>query len=962
MRIIYIILIITACLMLFTLLSAVVYAVLLLTRRPIKDIYDKAKAQSDFSALADIPQTMIRYLIISEDLGFYEHHGFLPKAVKSAVKLNLKKSRIITGASTITQQLIKNLYFSFDHNFFRKLTEVFLALYAELVLEKDKILELYINIIYYGNGVYGIGNASKFYFGKELNELTDNQFFILACIPQAPTSGNPVQHPQAFVRCRNNKVKNMLLKNLLSEEEGNEFLSYGSDCIDPELRKNDYFTANYPQEIVMVNEKYGPPQKEEHYKKWEGRMYLSNENIKKAVEKADAFLERNGIDRKRKLRYILLLEEYLLEYANADTNADFEIKFITKNSRLQIVLTVESQSFNPIKNGKSAFADKLKPDLDFAPVWKYKRGKNIIFLTVNPLVSKIKSIKYLLSFLTRRKKAFIIASILRFANMGLNVIEPLLEAQIIVAYSGSEINKIIIIAFLILAQAVGSSVINYSASAMLRKSYSHMVKEMQKELTENVLQIKTACMDANGSGLFTQRLINETNNAVDQIDELLGSVTEAFRLVSLMISFAIVSPKMLAFEMAFFVIYVMIQRAHFNSLTDDDRHYRTSNEKHTSFVTEMVRAHRDIKLLNCENSYMQKLKGSVEESVDLLTNMRVHSMRFILLRQNFLGITNFIYMALLALFMVKDGMPPSTALVLFNYNGKVYVTANSIAQFMDTIFNLSLSAERIYQLMHSEDFETEVFGNTHLDSVKGDIVFKDVIFSYKNPDGNQVEVFNGINLHIKAGETAAFVGRSGCGKSTVLSLISRLYDPDRGEVLLDGHNLTELDKESLRGNIGMVSQMPYIFNMSIRENLAVAKKDITDEEMIRVCKMACIYDDIIAMPKAFDTIVGEGGTTLSGGQRQRLALARSLLQSCSVLMLDEATSALDNITQSKIKEAIDNLQGKQTTIMVAHRLSTVIDCEHIFFISEGKILADGTHDELLQNCSEYRELYSQEKA
>ena len=962
MQIFHIILIIIASLILASLLAAVIYALVLLIRRPIKEIYNKRKAQSDFCALADIPQTMIRYLILSEDLEFYKHRGFMPKAVKGAVKLNLKKSRIITGGSTITQQLIKNLYFSFDHSFFRKLTEVFLAFYAEIALGKEKILELYFNIIYYGNGVYGISEASKFYFGKELNELNDNQFFVLACIPQAPTSGNPIQHPQAFVRCRNNKIKNMLSTNVLSEEEGEEFLSHSFECIDPELRKNDYFTANYPQEIVMINEKYGPPKEEKHYKKWEGRMYLSNENIKKAVEKADAFLERNGIDRTRKLHYLLLLEECLLEYEHADANADFEIKFITKNARLNIILTVVSKSFNPIKEGESVFADKLKPGLDFAPIWKYIKGKNIILFTINPFVSKIQSIKYLFGFLIRKKKAFIFATILRFVNMGLNVIEPLLEAQIIVAYSGSEINKILIIAALILAQAVGSSIINYGASAMLRKSYSSMVKEMQKELTETVLQIKTSCMDANGSGLFTQRLINETNNAVDQIDELLGSLTEIFRFVSLMISFAIISPKMFAFELVLFAIYVVIQRAHFNSLTDDDRHYRTSNEKHTSFVTEMVRAHRDIKLLNCEKSFMQRLRISVEESVDLLTKMRVNSMRAILVRQNFVGITNFIYMALLALFMAKDGMVPSTALVLFNYNGRVYVSANSIAQIMDTYYSLALSAERIYQLMHSDDFETEVFGNTHLDSVTGNIEFKDVEFSYINTDGNKIDVFKGINLQIKAGETVAFVGRSGCGKSTILSLISRLYDPDRGEILLDGHNLKELDKDSLRGNIEMVSQMPYIFNMSIRDNLAVAKNDITDEEMIRVCKLACIYDDIIAMPNAFNTLVGEGGTVLSGGQRQRIALARSFLQTHSVLMLDEATSALDNITQAKIKDAIDTLRGKQTTIMVAHRLSTVIDCEHIFFISDGKVLADGTHAELLKNCSEYRELYSQEKA
>ena len=960
MHIFYISLIIIVVILLAVPLAAGIYAFLLAVRRPIKKLYENRKNQADFEPLSAIPKVMIRYILLSEDATFYMHHGVIPKAVKAAFKLNFRKKRIVTGGSTITQQLVKNLYFGFEHNYFRKLAEIFLSLYVESVLGKDKILELYFNIIYYGNGVYGIADAARFYFGKQTEELSKNQYFILACIPQAPTAGNPIQHPQAFVRCRDNKIKNLFRLGVLSEEEKRDFLSHSIDCLDPELRKSDAFTDGYPQEIVMVNEKYGPKKKEQHYKKWEGRMYLSYENIQKAVKEADDFLERSGIDRKSRLRYRLLIEENLLDFANSEGNADFEIKTISKDRKIRIVVIVEGKSLNPFEKSESSITAKLLADSNEKPSWRYKKGKNIITYAPKPIAPDFKSIKYLFGFMTRRKKEFVIASILRFVNMGLNVIEPLLAAQIIVAYSGSEIHKILIIAALILAQAAASSVVNYAASYMLRKSYAYMVKEMQKDLTENVLHIKTACMDATGSGLFTQRLINETATAVDRIDDLLGSITEVFRLIALLISFAVVSPKMLVFEIILFAIYVIIQRLHMRSMTDDGRRYRTANEKHTSFISEMVRAHRDIKLLNCEKSFMQRLKISVEESVDLLTKMRVNSMRFILLRQQFVSVTNFIYMALLAFFMVKDGMLPSTALVLYNYNGRVYSCSSSVSQIMSMVYNLALSSERIYQLMHSPDYETEVFGDTHLESVKGDIELKDVHFSYKNSNGNIVKVLNGINLHIGEGERVAFVGRSGCGKSTLLSLISRLHDPDSGEILLDGHDLRELDKDTLRGNMEMVSQMPYIFNMSIRENLAVAKNDITDEEMEKVCKLACIYDDIIAMPNGFDTVVGEGGVTLSGGQRQRVALARSLLQGHSILMLDEATSALDNITQSKIQAAIDGLQGKQTTIMVAHRLSTVINCERIFFIAEGKVLAEGTHAELLKCCPQYRELYAQE--
>lgn len=687
-------------------------------------------------------------------------------------------------------------------------------------------------------------------------------------------------------------------------------------------------------------------------------MKLVREDIQKAIDETDAYFERNGIDRKRRARYRLLLEEWLLEYRRTQPDADFDIVFKTNNRKIKVILQLKGESLNVVVKNNSDISETLLEGLDSAPVWIYKKGVNYISYSPKLIAPDIKSIKYLFTFMASRRKTFIVASFLRFVNMLLVVVEPLLSASIIVAYSGSEINRILLIALLLLLQSCSSTIVTFFASYMLRKSYSTMIKEMQSDITDRVLRIKTSCMDENGSGLFTQRLINETNDAVENVDSLLEAATEIFRLISLVISFAIVSRKMLIFEVILFTIYIVIQRFRVRALTDDGRRSRTADEKHTSFVSEMVRAHRDIKLLHCEDSFKKKLDKSIDESVSLMTEMRIRSTKYILLRTQFVSITDYFYMAFLAFFMVADGMLPSTALVLFNYNGKAYLCSNAISNLMQTVSQLALSSERINQLMNSSDYEIEEFGNVHLDKVNGDIEFRDVEFSYMNSNGQLVKVLKGINLKIKAGETVALVGQSGCGKSTLLSLLSRLHDPDSGEIYIDGYNIRDLDKDTLRGNMEMVSQMPYIFNMSIRDNLAIAKSDITDEQMIEICKMACIYDDIMAMPKGFDTVVGEGGVTLSGGQRQRIALARSLLQNYSILILDEATSALDNITQAKIQAAVESMHGRQTTIMVAHRLSTVINCEHIFFISDGKILAQGTHEQLLKNCKEYRDLYS----
>ena len=181
-----------------------------------------------------------------------------------------------------------------------------------------------------------------------------------------------------------------------------------------------------------------------------------------------------------------------------------------------------------------------------------------------------------------------------------------------------------------------------------------------------------------------------------------------------------------------------------------------------------------------------------------------------------------------------------------------------------------------------------------------------------------------------------------------------------GRILLDGVDINELTKDSIRNTMTVVNQSPYIFNMSVKENLRLAKIDMTDEEMKQVCELACIDDDIMEMPEGYDTVIGEGGVNLSGGQRQRLAIARSLLKNYRIILFDEATSALDNVTQAKIQKAIDGISKNRTIILIAHRLSTVIGADRILYMQDGSVLAEGSHEELLKKCEPYRLLYQEE--
>lgn len=238
--------------------SIAAHAMLKLRRRPIERLYEKRASQADYCPLAEIPERMAHLLIQVEDPRFFEHPGFDVKMIAEAFRQDLREGRVVTGGSTITQQLIKNLYFHFHHSILRKVEELVLVPFAEHRLGKQRILEFYMNIAYFGYGIYGIVGAARFYFNRELAALTLNQMFILACIPQAPTKGDPIRHPDTFAERRDEKLDDIVRRGELSARDADVIRAHRADCLDPQLRADDAFTHGYPQDVVMLNERFGP--------------------------------------------------------------------------------------------------------------------------------------------------------------------------------------------------------------------------------------------------------------------------------------------------------------------------------------------------------------------------------------------------------------------------------------------------------------------------------------------------------------------------------------------------------------------------------------------------------------------------------------------------------------------------------------------------------------------------------
>lgn len=285
--------------------------------------------------------------------------------------------------------------------------------------------------------------------------------------------------------------------------------------------------------------------------------------------------------------------------------------------------------------------------------------------------------------------------------------------------------------------------------------------------------------------------------------------------------------------------------------------------------------------------------------------------------------------------------------------GKMYFPIHSLMNIqVDWIRSMALFT-RIFDYF---DIEQDIKNIEHPiipDNTVGNLQFKNVSFSYEE----NRPVLQDISFHLNSGKSIAIVGPSGSGKSTIASLIARLYDADKGEILMDGINIRNLDLKYLRDQIGMVSQETYLFNGTIRENLLYAKSDATEEELIEACKKANIHGFIEKQPGGFDTIVGNRGLKLSGGEKQRLSIARVLLKDPAFIIFDEATSSLDSISEHLIQESIEPLIKSRSAIIIAHRLSTILSADHILVVQDGKIVEQGNHKDLITKDGFYTELY-----
>ena len=569
----------------------------------------------------------------------------------------------------------------------------------------------------------------------------------------------------------------------------------------------------------------------------------------------------------------------------------------------------------------------------------------------------VNNLKKVYQFGKEFKVSLFLATFFSFAFIIVNVIYPIFTAKQLTNLTSGNFKQLVIASIIVFIFAILGALRMFVIRKNTQVFFRGTFKRLQLAVSREILKIRIKDLDDNSSGVFIERLNKDCNELSHIFTMGVGNLTGILSNIGVFIAVFIINKWIFLFYLLISIIITLLHLRKVKQVNIKDVILRKQQERNVGLTGELVRGVRDIKMLNASSSFIDEIETSINAVSDKTFDMRNTEMLYNLIIACVSALIDFVLVLILIYLIKIDNINVATAVVLFSY--RTNITTNlmeKVGNLLTEIKTFNLSSKRVFAMFDNIEFKKEEFGIKHLDKVNGDFEFKDVTFSYDNDK----KVLDKLSFKVNANETVGFVGKSGVGKTTIFNLLCKMYDVNDGCITIDGVDIKELDEDSIRGNITIISQNPYIFNLSIRENLRLVKSDLTDEEMIYACKLACLDDFINTLPDKYDTVVGEAGVTLSGGQRQRLAIARAFIQRTEIILFDEATSALDNDTQNKIQQAIDNLKNEYTILIIAHRFSTIINCDRIYFIEDGKVVAEGTHNELLKSCESYKNLYESE--
>ena len=494
------------------------------------------------------------------------------------------------------------------------------------------------------------------------------------------------------------------------------------------------------------------------------------------------------------------------------------------------------------------------------------------------------------------------------------------------------------------------------ANSMLLKIESKLTRTLGFNTYKKALNLPAIAFEEMSSGEIINRITNDADSLSFTFGKMINMISSIVTALVILVYVFFNSWIVGLILIIFLIILYFIIKKYTPLLKDAHKERKTTQDSFTSLANESIRGIREIKTLGIKEQLINNAKKSIDnifkvskKEIDLETRFNI----VISLLKEVLEVGVFI-ICIILLYYKQITLTFFIAMTYYIYRYMWFIEC--LNDFTETYQKVSVSLDRVNEILENQKFNDVVFGNTDIKNMKGIIKFKDVSFSYPNEE----KVLDDFNLIIEPNKKIAIVGASGQGKSTLFNLITRLFDANAGTISIDDVNILDISEECLRKNVSIIRQEPFIFNRTILENFKIIDENIKLKDVKKYVKEAYLDEYIESLPKKYDTLLGEGGVNLSGGQKQRLAIARTLAKNSKIILFDEATSALDNNSQEFIKKSIDNLVKNHTVVIVAHRLSTIIDADVIYVIDKGRVIASGTHNQLLTSCDYYKNLYKSE--
>lgn len=536
------------------------------------------------------------------------------------------------------------------------------------------------------------------------------------------------------------------------------------------------------------------------------------------------------------------------------------------------------------------------------------------------------------------------------------LVRPVLDGLFI----SKDESLLLVLPIAILAVAVLKGVFNYGQNYLMNFVGNQVIGDIREQLFSKLVRLPVHYHDSNTSGRLVSRVINDVNQMANAVTGVLKDLFQQGLTFLAMIGVIIYQNWKLA---AVSMIVVPLSVVTMARMGRRLRNLATRGQERmgdmASTLQETLAGIRMVKSFGREDEEAKRFRQSNDAFIHTtmkaiqVSSLGASHMEVI----GVLGVAGIIWYG--GYLVIHDEMTPGAFFSFLAAMFMAYTPIRRLSGANNTVQQALAAAERVFDVLDLPNEQDASGGNTELPAITRSLEFQQVEFRY---EGQGDAALMGIDLTIRAGEVIAFVGSSGSGKTTLVSLLPRFYDPTGGKILIDGVDLLSCSLRSVRGQIGIVSQEVVLFDDTVRNNIAYGRQGATPEDVTRAAQLAYAHEFIVRMPDGYDTLIGERGLKLSGGERQRLAIARAILRDPPILILDEATSALDTQSERIVQLALGNLMKNRTTLVVAHRLSTIQNATRIVVLDRGRVAEVGSHEELLRKGGMYKRLHAMQFA